>query len=80
MLKAAFISTLLGIGTELAAGHDDAVFGALRGGAQDTFSQAGQQVVQRQLNVRPTLMIRPGFPLRVLVTKDQIFEPIEGGQ
>lgn len=37
-----------------------------------------QQVVQRQLQVDPTLTIRPGFPVRILVTRDLVFEP-EGG-
>ena len=32
--------------------------------------QTGQQIVQRQLNIQPTLTIRPGFPVRVIVTHD----------
>jgi len=80
VFKAAFISTLLGIGTELAADNDDDLVRALRRGSQDTINQAGQQVVQRQLNVRPTLTIRPGFPLRVIVTSDLILEPIGGAR
>ena len=35
---------------------------------------AGEQVVSRQLNVRPTLTIRPGYPVRVLVTRDIVLE------
>jgi len=38
-------------------------------------SQSGQQVVQRELNVQPTLTIRPGFPVRVIVTRDLILAP-----
>jgi type IV secretion system protein VirB10 len=34
--------------------------------------RAGEQIVSRELNVRPTLMIRPGFPVRVLVTRDLV--------
>lgn len=78
VFKAALISTLLGIGTELAADNDDDLVRALRRGSQDTINQAGQQIVQRQLNVRPTLTIRPGFPLRVIVTTDLILEPTGG--
>jgi len=78
MLKAALISTLLGIGTELAADNDDDLVRALRRGSQDTINQAGQQVVQRQLDVRPTLTIRPGFPLRVIVTTDLVLKPLGG--
>ena len=76
MLKAAAISTLLGMGTELAADSDDDLIRALRRGTQDTISQTGQQIVRRQLNVQPTLTIRPGHPLRVVLTRDLVLEPI----
>lgn len=76
MLKAATISTLLGMGTELAADSDDDLVRALRRGTQDTISQTGQQIVRRQLNVQPTLTIRPGHPLRVVLTRDLVLEPI----
>ena len=35
----------------------------------------GQQIVQRQLQVAPTLTIRPGFPVRIIVTRDLVLEP-----
>ena len=41
-------------------------------------NQAGQQIVQRQLQVAPTLTIRPGFPVRIIVTRDLVFEPAGG--
>jgi type IV secretion system protein TrbI len=75
LIKAALISTVLGIGAELGSGSDDALVRALRTGTQDTVNQAGQQVVRRQLNVAPTLTIRPGFSLRVIVTRDLILVP-----
>ena len=75
LMKAAGLSTLLGIGTELATDDDDRLIRAIRDGAQDTINQAGQQIVQRQLQVAPTLTIRPGFPVRVIVTRDLVLEP-----
>lgn len=72
LAKATLISTLLGVGAELGSGSDDALVRALRTGTQDTVNQAGQQVVRRQLNVAPTLTIRPGSPVRVIVTRDLI--------
>ena len=48
---------------------------ALRQGASQGFNQVGEQVVGRSLNVQPTITIRPGFPVRVLVTRDLILEP-----
>lgn len=72
VLRAALVSTLLGFGGELGAGNDDNLTRALRRGSQDSIGRAGEQVVSRELDVRPTLTIRPGFPVRVLVTRDII--------
>ena len=57
---------------------DDRLIQAIRNGAQDTINDAGQHIVQRQLQVAPTLTIRPGFPVRVIVTRDLILEPYGG--
>ncbi len=42
---------------------------------QDMINDAGQEINRRQLNVAPTLTIRPGFPVRVIVTRDLVLEP-----
>jgi type IV secretion system protein VirB10 len=77
LASAAMISTLLGVGTELGSGSDDSdVVRALRQGAANSVSQTGQQVVGRSLDVQPTLTVRPGFPVRVLLTRDLVLEPI----
>jgi type IV secretory pathway VirB10-like protein len=78
VMKAAGLSTLLAVGTELATDDEDRLIRAIRDGAQDTINQAGQQIVQRQLQVAPTLTIRPGFPVRIIVTRDLVFEPAGG--
>lgn len=78
MLRAALISTLLGVGAELGSDGDDALVRALRDGSQDTINQSGRRLVERQMTVPPTLTIRPGFVLRVLVTRDLILEPERG--
>ncbi len=75
LMKAAGLSTLLAVGTELATSDEDRLIRAIRDGAQDTVNQAGQQIVQRQLQVAPTLTIRPGFPVRVIVARDLVLEP-----
>lgn len=36
-------------------------------------------IVQRQLNIQPTLTIRPGFPVRVIVTRDLVLAPYGKG-
>jgi type IV secretion system protein TrbI len=78
LAKAAGLSTLLSVGAELAANDDDRLIQAIRNGGQDTINDAGQQIVRRQLNVAPTLTIRPGFPVRVIVTRDMVLEPYGG--
>ena len=72
ILKAALVSTLLGVGSELGSGNDGDLTRAIRRGTQDSVNRAGEQIVSRELNVRPTLTIRPGFPVRVLVTRDLV--------
>ena len=78
LAKAAGLSTLLSIGAELGASNDDRLISAIRNGAQDTINDAGQQIVRRQLNVAPTLTVRPGFPVRIIVTRDLVLEPNGG--
>lgn len=72
VFRAALVSTLLGIGGELESASDGDLARALRRGGQDSINRAGEQIVSRELNIRPTLTIRPGFPVRVLVTRDII--------
>lgn len=74
VIKAALVSTLLGIGAELGSGDDGNLARAFRRGGQDSINRAGDQIVGRELNIRPTLSIRPGFPVRVLVTRDIVME------
>jgi type IV secretory pathway VirB10-like protein len=76
LFKAAILSTLLSVGSE--AGTSDSennLAQAIRQGASQSFNQTGEQVVGRALNVQPTITIRPGFPVRVMVTHDLILEP-----
>ncbi len=75
LAKAAGLSTLLSVGAELAVDDQDRLLRAIRNGGQDTINDAGQQIVRRQLNVTPTLTIRPGFPVRIVVTRDLVLEP-----
>jgi type IV secretion system protein TrbI len=79
LFKAALLSTLLGVGSELGAGSDTGNNGdivqALRRGSSDSLNQTGQKIVQRNLNIQPTLTVRPGFPVRVIVNRDLVLEP-----
>ncbi len=75
LAKAAGLSTLLSVGAELAIDDEDRLLRAIRNGGQDTINDAGQEIIRRQLNVAPTLTIQPGFPVRVIVTRDLVLEP-----
>lgn len=76
LFKAAILSTLLSIGSEVgSSGSEDDLIRAIRRGGADSVNQIGQRIVGRSLNVQPTITIRPGFPVRVLVTRDLVLEP-----
>ncbi|MGX5805139.1 TrbI/VirB10 family protein [Bradyrhizobium sp. Arg314] len=76
LFRAAALSTVLGIGTSLGSSKDESdIAKAIREGAQDSLSNVGQQIVRNQLNVQPTLTIRPGFPVRVIVNRDLVLAP-----
>ncbi len=78
LAMAAALSTVLGVGAELGAtNNDSAVVTALRRGTTDSLNQTGQQVVRRNLNIQPTITIRPGFPVRVIVNRDLVLAPYQ---
>jgi type IV secretory pathway VirB10-like protein len=71
LFEAAILSTFLSVGAEVGTSNqENNLIQAIRSGGSDSFNQAGQQVVERELNIQPTLTIRPGFPVRVIVTRD----------
>jgi len=82
LFKAGLLSTLLGVGSELGStsgtGGNSDVITALRRGSSDSLNQTGQKVVQQNLNIQPTLTVRPGFPVRVIVNRDLVLEPYKG--
>lgn len=78
VLAAAALSTVLAIGAEAGQSSDgDDLERAIRRGASQSISDAGQQAVGRSLSLTPTLTIRPGAPLRVLLSRDLVLEPYE---
>ena len=80
IFRAALISTLLGVGAEAGGSSDeDGLVRALRSGSSDAIAQAGRQIVGRSLDIQPTLTVRPGYPVRVIVTHDLVLEPWTGG-
>ena len=76
LVKGIVLSTLLGVGTELSFGNNESdLVRALRDSAQDSTSKAGQKITERNLNIQPTITVRPGWPLRIIVNKDLTLQP-----
>ncbi|MGX0961488.1 type IV secretory pathway VirB10-like protein [Bradyrhizobium japonicum] len=76
LLKGVALATLIGVGTQLSIGNDESdLVKALRESTQQTTNRAGQRLVERELDVQPTITVRPGWPLRVIVSKDLVLKP-----
>ena len=77
LLKGVALATVLGVGSELVFGGsgDSDLIRALQLSTQSTTNRAGQRLIERHLNVQPTMSVRPGWPLRVIAHKDIILRP-----
>ncbi|MET0308363.1 MAG: TrbI/VirB10 family protein [Sphingomonas sp.] len=80
LLKGVVLSTLLGVSSELAFTGDGDLVEAMRRSTQDNASRAGDQITQRNLNIQPTITIRPGAQVRLIVHKDLILAPWREGR
>ncbi|MHC6152819.1 TraB/TrbI/VirB10 family type IV secretion system protein [Bradyrhizobium elkanii] len=81
LLKGVALATLIGVGTQLSIGNDESdLVKALRESTQQTTNRAGQRLVERELDVQPTITVRPGWPLRVIVSKDLVLKPYQDAQ
>jgi type IV secretion system protein VirB10 len=84
LLRGIALSTLLGVSSELATNGDEQTSGrgniivALRQSGDNSANQAGQRIVSKDLAIQPTLTVRPGFPVRVIVNRDIILRPYRG--
>ncbi|MBN9144645.1 MULTISPECIES: TraB/TrbI/VirB10 family type IV secretion system protein [unclassified Novosphingobium] len=76
LIKGVVLSSLLGVGTQLSFGNDESdLLRAIRQSTQQSASRAGDQIVRQALNIQPTITVRPGWPLRVVVHKDIVMRP-----
>ena len=75
LLKGVVLSTLLGVGSELQFTGESDLVQAVRQSTQQSVSRAGDQLTSRNLQVQPTITIRPGAPVRLLVHHDLILKP-----
>lgn len=75
LLKGAAISTLLGVGSNLTFSGESDLIQAIRESTQQDTSRAADQLVSRNLSVQPTITIRPGAAVRLVVHRDLILQP-----
>ncbi len=82
LAKGVVLSTLFSVG---AASAQDAgarssgglVINSATSGVSNEAQQVGQRITERDLNRQPTIRVRAGWPLRVIVNKDMILAPYQ---
>ena len=81
IVAGAVLTTLLGVGAELAAPESrqdgNRIVIAGRDSAQDSINQVGQEITRRNMNIQPTLTTRPGLPVRIIVNRDLVLRPYQ---
>lgn len=75
LLKGVAISTLLGVGTNVTFSGESDLVQAIRESTQQNASRAGDQITSRNLQIQPTITIRPGASVRLVVHRDLILAP-----
>ena len=76
-----FLTSILGASVEMAqgsSGSNNQTYDELAAqGASQALQQAGNKLVQKDLDVQPTLEIRPGFLFNLFIDKDFILKPYQ---
>ena len=80
LVQAGLLSSLLGVGTELAVAGDGGTAQAVRQALQGTSNAAGQALVQRGATAQPTLRVRAGFEFALVLERALPLPPYEGTQ
>ena len=80
LIGGVFLSSVLSVGATMSGGDYDGsndmsmdeVFAANAG---EEINSAGEKITRKNLDVQPTIKIRPGFSVNVLVNKDMVIPP-----
>ncbi len=75
LLKGVALASLLGIGSQLSFGNGNDLERAIRESFQQNGARAGDQIVSKDLDVQPTLKVRPGWPVLAIVREDLVLKP-----
>ncbi|MBB2185518.1 TrbI/VirB10 family protein [Gluconacetobacter liquefaciens] len=80
LFKAALVTTLLSVGSEAGTSwNENNLMQAIRSGASNGFSMVGNRLIDRSLNVQPTLTDRPGLPFTVILGRDLLLKSYQNG-
>ncbi|MFT8421323.1 MAG: TrbI/VirB10 family protein [Gluconacetobacter sp.] len=76
LFRAALVTTLLSVGSEAGTSwNENNLMQAIRSGASNGFSMVGNRLIDRSLNVQPTLTDRPGLPFTLILSRDLVLKP-----
>ena len=78
LVSGVVLGSLIGAGAQIATGANsqNPSFAALAvQGAGQNINEAGQQITRKNLNIQPTIEVRPGSRLNIFATKDLILPP-----
>jgi type IV secretory pathway VirB10-like protein len=80
LITGVVLSSLLGAGAQIAQGRTyntfDPSYGELAAqGFAQNMNQVGQQITRKDLNIQPTIEIRPGYRFNIFVNRDMTLEP-----
>ena len=75
LFRAALVTTLLSVGSEAGTSwNENNLMQAIRSGASNGFSMVGNRLIDRSLNIQPTLTDRPGLPFTLILNRDLVLK------
>ena len=81
LISGVVLGSILGAGAQVGAGanNQNPSFSALAvQGAAQNINQAGQQITRKNLQIQPTIEVRPGSRLNIFATKDLVLPAYKG--
>lgn len=80
LIGATLASSILAAGAQIAAGNTNASDNMTSGqlavqGSAANLMNAGTKLIERDMNINPTITIRPGFVFNVFINKDLVLQP-----
>ena len=78
LLGAAILGSVVATASDAAQGDDpNSVLNNALSGTATTADRTIQQIIKKQLNVQPTIEIRPGYKFNIVVLADMVLTPYE---